>query len=211
MTATRDRRATRWDAHRRARRGAIVDAALVAIRQHGAGVGMDDVAGAAGTSKTVVYRHFTDRAELYAAICARVAGVLVEHVRSAIDAVTEPREKAAAAIAAYLRLIEHDPEVYRFVAHRPLADPDGAADPVTDLVTLVGDQIADAMTEQLAAADGDTSGAVPWSHGIVGLVRGAADNWLSRPAGMSRDELAKHLTDLVWGGLAGVMRRKAPD
>ena len=56
-----DGRSTRWDQHRAARRRELVEATLRAIREHGAAVGMDDIAAEAGTSKTVVYRHFTDR------------------------------------------------------------------------------------------------------------------------------------------------------
>src|SRR3954467_11735136 len=63
----RDRRDSRWDEHRRARRRALVDAALAAVSRHGAGVGMDEIAVAAGTSKAAVYRHFADRGELHTA------------------------------------------------------------------------------------------------------------------------------------------------
>lgn len=205
MKATRDRRTSRWDEHRATRRAELVDAALLAIREHGAGVGMDDVAARAGTSKTVVYRHFTDRAGLYVAVCERVAGVLAESVRSAMDGATHPREKAAAGIGAYLRLIEHDPEVYRFVVHRPLVDRALTEDPVGDLATLVGDQAAAVIAAQLRRTGKDTTAATTWGHAVVGLVRGAGDNWLARPAGLSRDELASHLTDLAWAGLSGVV------
>ena len=58
---TRDRRDSRWDEHRKARRRELVDAALTAVGRHGAGVGMDEIAATAGTSKTAVYRHFADR------------------------------------------------------------------------------------------------------------------------------------------------------
>jgi len=37
------------------------------------------------------------------------------------------------------------------------------------------------------------------------MVRAAADNWITRPAGTTRDELATHLTDLAWAGLSGAM------
>src|SRR4051794_14784186 len=56
----RDRRDSRWDEPRRARREQLVDAAVSAVGRHGAGVGMEEIAAEAGTSKTVVYRHFTD-------------------------------------------------------------------------------------------------------------------------------------------------------
>ena len=208
MGVARDRRTSRWDAHRRTRRAELTDAAIAAIRTHGAGVGMDDVAAAARTSKTAVYRHFADRTSLYLAVCERVAHVLLAQVRSAMDGTEGPRPKAAAAIAVYLRLIEQDPEVYRFVANRPLVDRAVGADPLADLVSLVGDQVATLIAGQLRAAGADPTPAVPWGHGVVGMVRAAADNWVARPAGMGRDELADHLTDLAWAGLSGVVARK---
>jgi AcrR family transcriptional regulator len=196
----RDRRASRWDAHRQARRAELVDAAITAIRTHGAGVGMDDVAAAAGTSKTVVYRHFVDRTQLYVAVCARVAEVLIGQVRAAMNAAEGPRAKTAAGIDAYLRLIENDREVYRFVVHRALV-----AEPVADLVSLIGDEAAAVIAAQLRRTGADTSAAAPWGHGVVGMVRGAADHWLAHPEGMTRARLAAHLTDLAWAGLSGVV------
>lgn len=211
MKVTQDRRATRWDAHRQARRAGLVDAAILAIRRHGAGVGMDDVAAQAGTSKTVVYRHFTDRTELYVAVCARVAEVLSGQVRAAMAAAPGPRAQVAAGIDAYLRLIEHDPEVYRFVVHRPLADRALDADPVADLVSLIGAAAAEVIAARLQGTGSDTGAAVPWGHGIVGLVRAAADNWLARPTGMTRAELATHLTALAWSGLSGIVATPLPE
>lgn len=218
MKAARDRRASRWDSHRVTRRAQLVDSALLAIREHGAGVGMDDVAARASTSKTVVYRHFTDRTQLYVAICARVAEVLAEQVRGAMDRAEHPREKAAAGIDAYLRLIEHDPEVYRFVVHRPLVDRALTEDPVADLATLIGDQAAAVIAAQLRRTGKDTTAATTWGHAIVGLVRGAADNWLARggrvgtaDGTVTRDELATHLTDLAWAGLSGVVAHAADE
>jgi AcrR family transcriptional regulator len=225
VKVVRDRRDTRWDAHRATRRTQLVDAALLAIRECGAGVGMDELAARAGTSKTVVYRHFADRAQLHRAVCARVAEVLTRQIRDAMNRVEHPRDKTAAGIGAYLRLIEHDAEVYRFVVHRPLpartaagappADdgPSGddavTGDPVGDLATLVGDHAAAVIAEQLRRAGKDTAAATTWGHAIVGMVRGAGDNWLARPAGITREDLAVQLTDLAWAGLSGVVAAPA--
>ncbi|WP_240918016.1 TetR/AcrR family transcriptional regulator [Phycicoccus sp. HDW14] len=46
---------------------------------------MDEVAAAAGTSKTVVYRHFTDRAGLYAAVADRVDGTIIRGITRAAN------------------------------------------------------------------------------------------------------------------------------
>jgi AcrR family transcriptional regulator len=173
---------------------------------------MDEVAARAETSKTVVYRHFADRAQLHLAVCARVAEVLTSQVRDAMDGVEHPRDKTAAGIGAYLRLIEYDAEVYRFVVHRPLlgrtetaVTTDVVDDPVGDLATLIGDEAAAVIADQLRRAGKDTAAATSWGHAIVGLVRGAGDNWLARPAGTTCEELTAQLTDLAWAGLSGVV------
>ncbi|MDN5858900.1 MAG: TetR/AcrR family transcriptional regulator [Pseudonocardia sp.] len=203
----RDKRASRWDAHRRARRGELVDAAIQAIREHGARVGMDEVAARAATSKTVVYRHFADRAELYVAVCERVAQVLVAGIQAAVARANDPRARTAAAIEAYLQLIEQDRELYRFVVHRPLVHST-PGDPLADVVTVLGDQATAVIAAELSRSGADPTPAPTWGHSLVGLVRGAADQWLAAPAGTTRTELAARVTEFAWAGLSGVVAQK---
>jgi AcrR family transcriptional regulator len=203
---TRDRRDSRWDEHRRARRRQLVDAALTAVGRHGAGVGMDEIAAAAGTSKTVVYRHFTDRTDLWVAVCQRVAERLLAELRAAMDPAAEPRAMVAAAVETYLAFLEADPELYRFVVHGEAhpARREGA-DPIATLSDLVGDQVAALVAGAFRAAGRDPAAAQPWGRGLVGLVRSAADWWLSAERPMPRAELAAHLTELAWSGLSAVV------
>jgi AcrR family transcriptional regulator len=200
----RDRRDSRWDEHRRARRRELVDAALVAVGRYGAGVGMDEIAATAGTSKTAVYRHFADRGELHTAVCTRVAEQLTATLRSAMTSSEHPRGMLAAAIDAYLAFLEADPELYRFVVHQHSLDrPD--RDPLGSLSDLVGDQTAAAISVALQQSGHDAAAAAPWGHGVVGMVRAAADWWLRAERPMLRGDLAVHLTDLAWAGLSGVV------
>jgi AcrR family transcriptional regulator len=203
--AARDRRDSRWDDHRAARRQELVDATIAAVGRHGAGVGMEEIAAEAGTSKTVVYRHFADRAELYVAVCNRVASQLLPKLRGAVESSSHPREMVAAAIDAYLEFLEADPELYRFVVHQQTLDRPADGDPVDTLSDLVGEQASAAIAVALQQAGGDPAAAAPWGHGVVGLVRSAADWWLRADRPMLRGELAAHLTDLAWAGLAGVV------
>jgi AcrR family transcriptional regulator len=202
---TRDRRDSRWDEHRRTRRQEIVDATIIAVGKRGPGVGMDDIAAEAGTSKTVVYRHFADRAELYVAVCNRVASQLLPKLREAMESSSRPREMVAAAIETYLTFLEADPELYRFVAHPQTLDRPAGGDPLDSLSDLVGAQAAAAISVTLQQAGRDPAAAAPWGHGVVGLVRSAADWWLQAERPMLRSELAAHLTDLAWAGLSGVV------
>jgi len=202
----RDRRDSRWDEHRRARREQLVDATIAAVGRHGSGVGMEEIATAAGTSKTVVYRHFADRSELHVAVCARVAASLTARLREAMQSTSEPRQMVAAAVETYLAFLEADPELYRFVVQAPDRPTD--TDPITNLSHLVGDQAAALVAVALEQAGRDPAAALPWGHGLVGLVRSAADWWLQADRPMPRLDLAAHLTDLAWAGLSGVVTRK---
>jgi AcrR family transcriptional regulator len=208
-TVSRDRRNSRWDEHRRNRREELVEATLAAVAKHGPGVGMDEIAAEAGTSKTVVYRHFADRAELYVAVCNRVAAQLLPKLRAAIEHTSSsPREMVAAAIDTYLAFLEADPELYRFVVHPQTLDGVGAGDPLSSLSDLVGEQAAAAISVALQQAGHDPAAAAPWGHGVVGLVRSAADWWLRADRPMIRSELAAHLTELAWAGLSGVVKEE---
>jgi AcrR family transcriptional regulator len=209
----RDRRDSRWDEHRRTRREQLVQATLDAIGKHGAGVGMEEIAAEARTSKTVVYRHFTDRTELHAAVCSRVAEQLLPKLREAMQSSPQPRQMIAAAIDTYLAFLEADPELYRFVVHGQNGHfgPDGQADPIAGLSALVGEQAAALTATALERAGRDPAAAPPWGHGLVGLVRAAADWWLQAERPMLRTELAAHLTDLAWAGLSGVVTTASPN
>jgi AcrR family transcriptional regulator len=211
MAQSRDRRDSRWDAHRRVRRDQLVEATLVAVGKHGAGVGMDEIAAEAGTSKTVVYRHFTDRTELHVAVCTRVAARLLPKLRDAIGSSELPRQMLAAAIETYLAFLEADPELYRFLVHQQVLDRPADRDPIRNLSDLIGDQAAAIVGPALERAGRDPRAAAPWGHGVVGMVRSAADWWLRADRPMLRTELAAHLTDLAWAGLSGVVPPAPPN
>ena len=193
-----------------ARRQELVEATLRAIRAHGAGVGMDEVAATARTSKTVFYRHFTDRAGLYTAVAERVDATIIRDLtRAAGD--PAPGDDAArpscrGVIAAYLRLVEDDPEVYRFIVNAPIVPP--GERPQGDVAAGMTDRIAAHVADLVAGGLGRGRAAPRlWGVALVGMVRATADAWLAAggaAAGPSSDELADDLTALVWDGLSSV-------
>jgi AcrR family transcriptional regulator len=123
----------------------------------------------------------------------------------------DARRLLADAVDVYLRGIEADPHVYRFVVHRPLpAVAGGEEDPVAGLSALVGEHVAGLISVRLRAAGLPTDAAGPWGHGLVGLVRAAADHWLDSGARTDRERLRDQLTELAWGGLAGILGLAEP-
>lgn len=203
----RDGRDARWERHREERRTELVDATIRAIRRHGPGVGMDDIAGEAGTSKTVVYRHFDDRAGLYRAVVARIESRVVGSVAGALSA--EPahdgpdlRRLIGSTVDAYLALVESDPDLYRFVVTRPLVDRPLPDDPVGGTVSHVTAMLA-AVLETALPAPRD---ARVVATALVGSVQAVADDWLSSPDRAPRAVLVETLTALAWDGLAPLVR-----
>ena len=211
-----DGRSTRWEAHRTARREELVQAALRAITRHGPGVGVDEIAAEAGTSKTALYRHFADKEQLYLAVAERVSRRILADLVTAAAAHEHPRAALRALVSTYLRLVADDPDVYWFVTHRPPGSggagssggsSGGSADPLAGLSSAVSAELAAEITRRLTAAGIDASAAPAWAHGLVGMIRAATDHWMRQraadPSGCATaDELASQLTALAWGGLS---------
>jgi AcrR family transcriptional regulator len=200
MQAKADGRSARWDAHRLARRAELVRLTAACVEQHGAAVGMDQIAGYAGTSKAVFYRHFADKADLYRAVGRLLASTLADQLAAAIAGQPEPRAMIRAGIDAFLAVLDRNPQVYRFVVGNPVVQRSGA-DPVADYVG----QIAGRLAELIAALPGpEPALRRPWANAIVGMVKAAGDWWLDHPGELSRAELAESLTLLLWGEAGGL-------
>lgn len=198
-----DGRSTRWEQHRLERRRSLVQAALRAIRAHGAGVGMEEMAAEAGTSKTVLYRHFGGRTGLYLAIVEHVDHQILGDLAHALNASDDGSADAAptgstpvtgllSAVAdGYLSLVERDPEIARFVITRPLADQPLDQDPLFTISARVAGVIETTLRERHADADIAPEAYGVWAHGLVGLVRGVSDAWVvSTPRRPRREVVA---------------------
>ncbi|HQA77337.1 MAG TPA: TetR/AcrR family transcriptional regulator [Propionicimonas sp.] len=214
--STTDGRDTRWAEHRETRRRELVEDTLRAIRKHGAGVGMDEIATQAGTSKTVIYRHFGDRAGLYAAVVDSVHGFIHRGLATAMQ-LTDPGDLSALAhdlADAYLALVERDPEIYRFVLAPPSPDAASSVDPYGGLPEIMGDHVTAAIADHLRRRGQDPACAGTWGHGLVGFIRAAADRWMASEPREPREAVLSHIDDFftpaLASGLAAVPQLSAP-
>lgn len=174
-----DGRATRWEGHNVARRRELVEAALRAIRKHGPGVGMDEIAAEASTSKTVFYRHFGGRTGLYSAVVESVHSYIVSSIMPMVEDAAEldPGALVRSVTDAYLAVVERDPEIYAFVVSRPAGET--VDDPVTGVTGRIGEQVAELFRGWLKAEGLDPRPANTWGHGVVGFVWAIADKWIT--------------------------------
>jgi AcrR family transcriptional regulator len=200
-----DARRERWREHRQARRAELVETAVRAIGKHGPDVGMDDIAGEAGVTKPVLYRHFSDKADLYLAVGHWGTEELMRRIAPAISEDGSPLQRIRRIVDTYLGLIEEYPNLYRFVVRRTFADRPVADDPVTAEKTLIANALSRLLGEYLRVLGLDSGGVEPWSHGLVGMVQSSGDWWLERQS-MSRENLTDYLTSIIWYALDGVLR-----
>lgn len=200
-----DARKERWRKHRQARRAEFVEAAIRALVRHGPDVGMDEIAAEAGVTKPVLYRHFTDKADLFVAVGHRGTELLFERLIPALNSETAPRPRIRQALNAYFAVIEEFPAVYRFMTSRYFPDRPVDSDIVREDKEMIAAALATLLGDYMRAFNMDSGGAEPWAHGIVGLVQNTTEWWLDRQS-MSREAVVDYLTKIIWAAIDGVAR-----
>ena len=165
------------------------------------GASVEEVALRAGVSKPVVYDHFGGKERLYAVVVDReVQRVLT----SFTDALTgdSPRQKIEQATLALLRYVEDEPDGFRILVREspaPLGDSGGFATIISD----VASQVEHVLGRELAGRGHRTAFAGLYSQALVGQVALVGQWWLDHPE-HGRDEVAAHLVNLAWNGLAAL-------
>lgn len=163
---------------------------------------MEDIAAASGTSKSIVYRYFTDKAHLQRTLGRSILSTmhrkLIEELKaleSDMGRVPDADERIHAMIRAYVETAQRSPGVYRFVT-RPSDGLNHFLEAVARLVTTF--LPADVPAPQL------------WAQGAVGFVEGAVDTWMTEqekhasgdaPAPITSDQLVAHLVTWLMKGM----------
>lgn len=201
-----DGRRRRWAGHRQARRSEFVAAAVQAIRLHGPQAGLDEIAAEAGVSKPVLYRHFADRSDLFAAVLDAIADdVLLPRIGldALADAGGELTDVATirGVVRAFVSVVDDEPQLYRFALAHASVGSGG------DFVAATERRIAFALSalvgDRLRELGLDSGGAAVWAFGVVGMVQLATRRWADERS-MSADALVDYLTTIIHGGLVAL-------
>lgn len=206
-----DGRQSRWTRHNAERRAAVLDAAVAVIEDSppGAEVPVQAIADRAGLSRTVLYRHFDDRADLDRAI----AGRIFEDIRGALLPVMSfdgtPVQIIRRIVGAYVGWAAGHPALHRVAEQQPpgigstqLDEALGQlAEQIETLITI-GVEVLDVRMDQ------DTRDALdPLVFGLIGAGFTAVRRWLARPERVPEAEAFVDLiTEAIWLQIQGMAR-----
>lgn len=205
MIGEADGRSTRWDAHRERRRAQLCTAARKAVHRLGPELSMDEMAAAMGTSKSIVYRYFTDKSGLQAAVGQAVLDEIADALGEASRQEGPAQARMRAMVEIYVGTLASSPHVYRFVT----AQPQGAT--MSTFLSTVADAVAAPLREILGDADPDGRLAALWASGMVGFVRGASEDWIDTPPThrLGTAEMVELLAGWLWRGATAVSRLRS--
>jgi AcrR family transcriptional regulator len=189
-------------ARRERRREELLAVADRVIQRRGVEVSMDEIASEAGITKPVLYRHFGDKDGLYQALTERYVEELKTALKPATEA-SEPRDRLAAAIDAYLVYVEREPERYRFLLHA--SEQPRTAGIVADFRRRHIAECAFTAEDNLRRAGIDPGFAEPWAECVSGMIRAAGTSWL-KTRSLPRERLVDYLTTILWVGFSSLRR-----
>lgn len=191
-----DGRTTRWEQHRAARRLDLVRAARRSVHERGPDVSMDELATDIGTSKSILYRYFTDKAGLQRAVGGHVLDRMLRELTEAATGIGGPRERIHSMVAHYLQMVDDAPHVYAFVTSPAIE----ASSEVRGFVEEVDAVVAHTLVPAVLGLEDDAdieeiprelaARATLWAAGVTGTVRSVADRWLAARAALERDGIA---------------------
>lgn len=203
-----DARSERWREHRKKVRSEIVDAAFRSIDRLGPEVSLREIAAEAGTAKPKIYRHFTDKSDLFQAIGRRMRDVLWAAIFPAIDVSADSaREIIGSSVEQYVRLVDEHPDVMRFLLQGRFADQSESAIRAINEGREITLAMAEMFSNELREMQLDRTTIELAAFATFGSAASATDWWLGPSASSSRrmpaDQFVAQLTTIMLSAIYG--------
>ncbi|MEO3757114.1 TetR/AcrR family transcriptional regulator [Mycobacterium sp. B14F4] len=202
-----DARSERWREHRKKVRAEIVDAAFRAIDRLGPNVSVREIAEEAGTAKPKIYRHFTDKSDMFAEIGQRMRDMLWAAIIPSIDVENDSaRQIVGRGVEHYVELVEQHPNVVRFLLQGRFADQSAAAMTAVNKGSEITLAVADMISTQLEDLASEPAAFELAAYAIFGTAASATDWWLGgddSPRRMPADQFIAHMTTIMVGAING--------
>jgi AcrR family transcriptional regulator len=203
-----DARSERWREHRKKVRAQIVDAAFRAIDKRGPELSIREIAEEAGTAKPKIYRHFTDKSDLFQAIGERLRDMLFAAIFPSIDLSTDSiREIIRSSVEHYVDLVDQHPNVLRFLVQGRFVEQSESTMRALNKGREITLAMADMFNNELREMELDRAALELAAYTTFGSAASATDWWLGSdpdtPRRMPRDKFVEYLTTIMLGAING--------
>ena len=203
-----DARSERWREHRKQVRAEIVDAAFRAIDRRGPEVSVREIAEEAGTAKPKIYRHFTDKSDLFQAIGERLRDMLWAEIYPVINLTTDSAsEVIQRSIEQYVYLVDEHPNVVRFVLQGRFPEQAEATMRAVNEGREITLAMAELFNNELREMELDREAIELAAFATFGTAASSTDWWLGpspeSPRRMPREKFIAHLTTIMMGAIIG--------
>ena len=191
----------------RERREQLLDVGRALFAEKGfEATSIEEIAARAGVSKPVVYEHFGGKEGLYAVVVDREMSDLLDRLTVALQA-SHPRALVERAALALLTYIEEETDGFRILTRdSPVASATGN---FSSLLNDIASQVEHIMSREFAARGISTKLAPMYAQMLVGMVALTGQWWLEERK-PKREEVAAHLVNLGWNGLAHLDAKPRP-
>lgn len=190
-------------AHERREQLVAVSRALFAEKGF-EGTSIEEIAARATVSKPVVYEHFGGKEGVYAVVVDREIQSLTGALTGALDKGGHPKVIVERMTFALLNYIESNESGFRvLVRDSPVAQATGS---FSSLIGDVATEVEHLLAEQFRRRGLDPRTAPIYAQMLVGMVALTGQHWLDARQ-PKKDEVAAHLVNLAWNGLAGLERK----
>ncbi|MGO1334721.1 MAG: TetR/AcrR family transcriptional regulator [Cellulosimicrobium funkei] len=168
------------------------------------GTSVEEIAARAEVSKPVVYEHFGGKEGIYAVVVDREVQTLTAALSGALDEGGHPKVLLERTALALLSYIEASEDGFRIlVRDSPVAQATGT---FSSLIGDVATQVEHLLAHQFRTRGLDPKVAPIYAQMLVGMVALTGQYWLDARS-PKKTEVAAHLVNLAWNGLADMEKR----
>ena len=170
------------------------------------GTSIEEIAARANVSKPVVYEHFGGKEGLYAVVVDREMSDLLQRLTHSLSS-GHPRELAEQAALALLTYIEEETDGFRILSRDSSVAGSGGA--FSSLLNDIANQAEYVLVREFGRRGISTKHAAMYAQMLVGMVALTGTWWLEERK-PKREEVAAHLVNLAWNGLAHLEAKPRP-
>jgi AcrR family transcriptional regulator len=151
----------------------------------------------------VVYEHFGGKEGLYAVVVDREMSELLNRLTRVLTAGQHPREMVEQAALVLLTYIEEETDGFRILSR------DSTAGAFSSLLNDIATQVEYVLVREFGQRGISTKHAAMYAQMLVGMVAVTGMWWLEERK-PKREEVAAHLVNLGWNGLAHLEAKPRP-